>query len=126
MEETAKEMESVPGSKRAIGFAHERQAAEYLRGKGYRILAQNFYTRFGEIDLVVKDGRYLVFVEVKYRASEKGGHPLETVDARKQNRIRRAAQFYLLRYGYGESTPCRFDVVGILGDEVVHVENAFM
>ena len=110
---------------RKTGFAYEKKAAEYLTEKGYRILQQNFYTKFGEIDMIARNGKYLVFIEVKYRSTERGGHPLETVDVRKQNRIRRAAQFYLLRYGFPENTLCRFDVVGILGDEVVHIENAF-
>lgn len=111
---------------RRTGFAYEKKAAEYLAQKGYRILKQNFYTKFGEIDVIARDGRYLVFVEVKYRSSQRGGHPLETVDGKKQNRIKKAALFYLLRYGLPENTPCRFDVVGILGDQVVHIENAFM
>lgn len=111
---------------RKTGFTYEQKAAEYLRQKGCQILKQNFYTKFGEIDLIAKDGRYLVFIEVKYRASGRGGHPLEAVDHKKQERIRRAAQFFLLRFGYPENTPCRFDVIGILKDEICHIENAFM
>lgn len=111
--------------KRAIGYEYERKAAEYLKEKGYHILKQNFYTKFGEIDMIARDGKYLVFVEVKYRSTKRGGHPLEAVDGKKQNRIKKAAQFYLLRYGYGENTPCRFDVVGILQEEIIHIENAF-
>lgn len=110
---------------REIGAAYEKRAAEYLEKQGCCILKQNFYTRSGEIDMIVKDGEYLVFVEVKYRSSQRGGHPLEAVNLRKQKRIRRAAQFYLLRYGYPENTMSRFDVVGILQDEIVHIKNAF-
>lgn len=108
-----------------IGTAYEALAAEYLKGKGYRIIKQNFFTKSGEIDMIARDGAYLVFVEVKYRSSQRGGHPLEAVDIRKQKRIRRAAQYYLLRYGCPENTPCRFDVVGILQEEIIHIENAF-
>ncbi len=111
--------------RREKGFVYENVAAAYLEKKGYRIVARNFYTRFGELDLIARDGAYLVFVEVKYRATGQGGHPLEAVDGRKQRRMKRAAQFYLLRYGFPERTPCRFDVVGILGDEITHIENAF-
>lgn len=111
--------------KREKGFLYEGIAAEYLKKKGYQIITQNFYTRFGELDLIARDGLYLVFVEVKYRADRRGGHPLEAVDRNKMRRIRRSAQFYLMRYGFPETTPCRFDVVGILGEEVVHIENAF-
>ncbi len=104
------------------------QQGDAVRRKGrgiFRIIQKNFSSRFGEIDLVAREGRYLVFVEVKYRATARGGHPLEAVDAGKRRRIRKTADFYCLRYGYGEDTPCRFDVVGMLGDEVIHVRDAF-
>lgn len=100
-------------------------AADYLQGQGFQILDHNFSSRFGEIDIVAREGNYLVFAEVKYRATDSGGHPLEAVDLRKQRRIGKTADYYLLRYGYGENTPCRFDVVGIIGDEIIHVRNAF-
>lgn len=112
-------------SNRSKGRQYEERAAEYLKAQGLRIIQKNFSSRFGEIDLIAREGRYLVFVEVKYRANAKGGHPLEAVDARKRRRISKTADFYCLRYGYGEDTPCRFDVVGIMGDEVVHVRDAF-
>ena len=113
-------------SSKKIGLTQEQIAAEYLKKKGCHILEQNFYTKFGEIDMIVRDGTYLVFVEVKYRSTQRGGHPLEAVDSRKQIRIRKAAQLYLLRHKMPEDTPCRFDVVGILRDEIIHIENAFM
>lgn len=112
-------------SSRKRGAKYEGLAADYLQKQGFEILQRNFCSRFGEIDLIAREGRYLVFVEVKYRARNSGGHPLEAVDARKQYRIGKTADFYLLRYGYGETMPCRFDVVGILGDEVIHLRNAF-
>lgn len=113
------------GQSKKIGLAYEQVAVEYLERKGCRVLNRNFYTKFGEVDIIVSDGEYLVFVEVKYRTDRKGGHPLEVVDVKKQMRIKKAAQFYLLRYGFSENTPCRFDVIGILKDEIFHIENAF-
>lgn len=110
---------------RKRGMQYEEIAAEYLRKKGFVILQRNFCSRYGEIDLVARDGRYLVFVEVKYRATDKGGHPLEAVDARKQRRILKTADFYCLCHGYGEDMPCRFDVIGMSGEEIIHVRNAF-
>lgn len=106
-------------------MAYEEKAAAYLTEKGYRILHKNFYSSFGEIDIVARDGSCLVFVEVKYRSGKAGGHPLEAVDKRKQRRIGKTAVFYCCRYGYGENTPCRFDVIGILGNEMLHIEDAF-
>ncbi|TGY93679.1 YraN family protein [Petralouisia muris] len=118
-------MAKAGNQNRSRGMDWERQAAEFLENKGYQILHRNFCSRYGEIDLVARQGRYLVFLEVKYRKDEKGGHPLEAVDRRKQRRICKTAVYYCLRYGYGEDTPCRFDVIGILGTEIMHVEHAF-
>lgn len=118
-------MAKAGNQNRSRGMDWERQAAEFLENKGYQILHRNFCSRYGEIDLVARQGRYLVFLEVKYRKDEKGGHPLEAVDRRKQRRICKTAMYYCLRYGYGEDTPCRFDVIGILGTEIMHLEHAF-
>lgn len=112
-------------NRRKIGARYEQMAEAYLAEEGYQILQRNFYTKFGEIDLIAKDGKYLVFIEVKYRADSAKGHPLEAVDLRKQLRIKRAAQFFLLRYRYGNDMPCRFDVIGILGEELTHIKDAF-
>ena len=80
--------------------------------------------RAGEIDLIAKDGEYLVFCEVKYRSDGRKGSPLEAVGAGKQRTIFRCAMFYLTEHHMG-NVPCRFDVVGIEGTEVVHIKNAF-
>lgn len=112
-------------NKRAIGSEYEKRAAAYLEQSGMCILEYNYRIRSGEIDLIARDGRYLVFVEVKYRANSHLGTPLEAVDARKQRTIIRTAQHYLLRHGYGMETQCRFDVVGICKDVITHIENAF-
>lgn len=112
-------------NKRSLGTAWEEQAAEFLKREGCEILERNFRGRRGEIDLIVRDGRYLVFVEVKYRKNADSGFPEEAVDYRKQRIISRVAQEYLLKKRLSESTPCRFDVVAICGDRVRHIKNAF-
>lgn len=112
-------------NKRRIGAVYERQAAEYLKSKGYQILENNYRCRIGEIDLIARDGRYLVFVEVKYRSDGFCGNALEAVTVRKQHTIRRVAQFYLLSHHLSEDIPCRFDVVGITGTEITLVKDAF-
>ncbi len=122
-EEKRKE-ENRPSNRR-IGAAYEKKAAEYLRGLGYTILEQNFYGRGSELDLIVRDGEYLVFVEVKYRRNLQNGHPLEAVTPTKMRHIRKGARQYLQLHGYGEQTPCRFDVIGILDRKLMHIKNAF-
>lgn len=112
-------------NKRNLGAEKEQMAAEFLEKQGYRILEKNFRCRQGEIDLIARDGRYLVFVEVKYRADGRSGEPEEAVNASKQYVIRRVAAYYLYRNRLPESTPCRFDVVGIKGEEIRLTKNAF-
>ena len=110
---------------RRTGSEYEARAAEYLTAKGYRILEKNFRCRQGEIDLIARDGSYLVFVEVKYRSSLAKGAPAEAVGPLKQRRIRQTAVFYLYSRGLGLDSPCRFDVVSITGNEILLIQNAF-
>lgn len=119
------EMAKKGNENRKQGTIWEKEAKEFLEKKNFEILQENFHSRYGEIDLIAKQGKYLVFVEVKYRSNEKGGHPLEAVDARKQQHICKTAEYYCLCQGYGENVPCRFDVIGILGTKIIHIENAF-
>ncbi len=112
-------------NRRKIGSQYETLAADYLTGKNAAILERNFRCRQGEIDLILRDGDYLVFAEVKYRKTASMGLPEEAVHERKQQRIRRAAEYYLYKHRYGEDTPCRFDVISILGSEVTWIKNAF-
>ncbi|MCD8196023.1 MAG: YraN family protein [Lachnospiraceae bacterium] len=113
-------------NKRRVGAQYEDLAARCLEEKGYRILERNYRCRQGEIDLIALDGRCLVFVEVKYRRDGRSGDPAEAVNFRKQRRIIRTAAYYCYNKNIGESHPCRFDVVSVLGSEVRHIENAFI
>ena len=109
----------------------EAIAAEYLKKKKYRIIAAGYRCRFGEIDLVVADKQYLVFVEVKLRKSSSFALAREFVDIRKQNRLRTTAAIYLDQ----NPTPLqpRFDVIEIYAPEgaatvnpkIFHLEDAF-
>lgn len=110
---------------RAVGTDKERLAADYLREKGYEILEMNYRIRQSEIDIVAREGRTIIFAEVKYRKNNSCGMPGEAVDHRKQARISRAAMHYLATHGLWEKVPCRFDVVEILNTEVRHIVNAF-
>lgn len=110
---------------RRLGEQRERQAAEYLTENGMRILEANFRCRQGEIDLIGRHQGYLVFVEVKYRASAEKGSALEAVGREKQRRICRVADYYRYRHGLGDDVSVRYDVVGIQGENVHWVQDAF-
>ena len=112
-------------SSNRTGLYYETQAAVFLEKQGYQILERNFRCPAGEIDLIAKEGGYLCFVEVKYRSERETGTPEEAVDAKKQKRISRAALYYLMKQGLGDTTPCRFDVVGIRPDGIRVTKNAF-
>ena len=109
----------------------EALAAEYLRKKRYQLVASGYRCRFGEIDLIVKDRKYLVFVEVKLRKNDRFASAFEYVDRRKQDRIRVTASMYLSQ-NPTELQP-RFDVIEIYAPhgmdtrdpEIHHMEDAF-
>lgn len=99
--------------KRAVGKRFEEKACEYMAEQGFLILERNFRCRQGEIDVIGEDGEYLVFAEVKYRASGMSGNPAEAVTAAKQKKICRTADYYRYRHGIGEDRAVRYDVIAI-------------
>ena len=109
------------------GKRSEIIAAEYLKNKGYKILATNYTNKIGEIDIIAQDKDYIVFVEVKARLSQKFGHPLDAIDEVKQQKIHAVASLYLVeKRKYGKL--CRFDAISILGfenPEIRHIIDAF-
>ncbi len=112
-------------NKRQTGRDYERQAALFLEEKGYRILACNYGTRYGEIDLVALEGEVLCFVEVKYRRNSSCGWPQESVGWQKQRKISYAATVYLMKEKIPLDRPMRFDVVSIVGDAFTLIKDAF-
>ena len=115
----------MAGSNRSVGSEYEQLACRILREKGYQIRECNFRSRHGEIDIVAEDGKDLVFIEVKYRSGETAGDPFSAVTRRKQRIISRTALFYLMKHSLPETTPCRFDVVGITPKKVFVIKDAF-
>lgn len=119
------------GRNNLVGAWGESLAAEYLRKKRYELVASGYRCRFGEIDLIVKNRTFLVFVEVKLRKSASFAHAYEYVDKRKQEKLRITASVYLSE----NPTPLqpRFDVIEIYAPEgtatlhpvVHHLEDAF-
>lgn len=116
-----------PTDARQRGALIEQLAAQWLSARGLALVASNQHAKGGELDLVMYDGDTLVFVEVRHRASNQFGHPLETITPQKQRRLIKAARFYLHRNGL--SCPCRFDVLAVTGPlDQLHFEwvaNAF-
>ena len=88
-------------------------------------MEKNYWTRFGEIDLIAQDGEYLVFVEVKYRSNSQMGFPEEAVRKKKQKTIFRCAQVYLMKKNILSGISCCFDIVAICGSQVTLLKNAF-
>jgi putative endonuclease len=115
--------------RKLFGQAGESAAEEYLRRKGYRILARNLRSSLGELDLVAEDGQVLVFVEVKARQTDAFGGAIHAVHHRKQEKLIQLAAQYLARH-HIKNRLCRFDVVLLQGSNAVvpqieHIQNAF-
>ncbi len=98
------------------GQAAEARAEQHLRDRGLQALARNYRCRHGEIDLILRDGDTLVFVEVRERRRSDFGDAAGSVTAHKQRRIIAAARHYLARHPQLAQQPIRFDVIGIDGD----------
>ena len=119
------------GRNNIVGSWGENVAADYLIKKKYRLVSMNYRCRFGEIDLIVSNRPYLVFVEVKLRKTDKFASAYEHVDTRKQNRIRTTAEIFLSEY-QTDLQP-RFDVIEIYAPngsmtatpKINHMEDAF-
>ena len=112
-------------NKREVGSIFEQKAADYLIQNGYKILTRNFRCKIGEIDLIATSEGYLCFIEVKYRSNTHTGLPGEAINFRKILKINRTAEYYLLTHKLPQDTPCRFDVVIILENEISLIKNAF-
>jgi putative endonuclease len=108
------------------GAQAEHLAAQYLQQKGLKLVAQNYRSRFGEIDLIMQDGATLVFIEVRLRRNAGFGGAAASIDAHKQQRIIRTAQQYLA--SLARTPPCRFDAVlldDVQGENLQWLKNAF-
>lgn len=118
-------------NKHEFGMQGEDIACKFIESHGGRIIERNFRFKGGEIDVIYKDGDYIVFGEIKYRSSSTFGMAEEAVGYRKQRTISRGCDFYLVKNQLDEFTKVRFDVIALNIDEVqntvkVHyVKNAF-
>jgi len=105
----------MESEKMRLGRAGEASAERFLRKRGYKIIERNYRTRFGELDIIARDGATLVFIEVKTRSGHVFGSPSEAVGQGKQSRLTLAASLYMEKRRLRD-LPVRFDVVGVLGE----------
>jgi len=94
------------------GVIGEKAAVELLKKKGFKIIETNYRTRFGEIDIIGRDGEVIVFVEVKTKTGDQFGEPWEMMNKRKLGQIKRIGKMYLVKKEMGDAV-CRIDVVGV-------------
>ena len=117
-------------NKKQLGFLGEERVVNFLVEKKYQILFRNWRTKSGEIDIIALDfsnpkGATLVFVEVKYRSSQKAGVPESAVTIQKQKKICRVADYYRYIHHIGEQIPVRYDVIAVDNREIRWYQNAF-
>ncbi|MGI6643778.1 MAG: YraN family protein [Bacillota bacterium] len=106
-------------SKKALGKIMEDRACVYLGQEGYSVICRNFYSRYGEIDIIAWDGPVLAFIEVRYRRKNSLVTPLESVTISKRRKICLAAGYYLAQNGISDCVPMRVDICSIQGSPSV-------
>ncbi len=97
---------------KTTGDIVEAAATQWLKTQGLILVTYNYRCRAGEIDIIMRDGKQLVFVEVRFRKHCAYGDGVESVDWRKQKKLQRAAEHYLLTHPQNKDESCRFDVIG--------------
>jgi putative endonuclease len=107
-----------------LGASSETRAVELLLRKGYRIVERNFRCKTGELDIIARDRDVLVFVEVRSRSDGHHGNAVEMVTVHKQRKVSRAAMQYIA-FRRPRFDQARFDVIGITGADIVHIEDAW-
>lgn len=119
------EMGLFSNDKKETGVNGEKLVADYLKKNKYKILKKNYRTAFGEADIVSEKENFLVFTEVKTRASELYGKPCEAVDYKKRARYFRIAEFFISCNEKYKDYFVRFDVAEVLAGDINYIENAF-
>ncbi len=107
---------------RKIGSEAEDLAIDYLQKTGLTLLTRNYHCRRGEIDLIMRDGNFLVFIEVRYRRNSRYGSAAESVTRQKQQRLLTTAEHYLQNEKQNADNACRFDVITLSGQQDLQIE----
>ena len=108
-----------------LGKESEMNVCKFLEKNGLTLIEQNFRCLSGEIDLIMKDNQCIVFIEVRTRFSSQFGSAIESITKNKQKKIIKTAVFYLQKRRWFDKVNCRFDIVGVAGDQFEWIPNAF-
>ena len=115
--------------KKNIGTLGENFVADYLSAKGYSILKVDYRLKFGQVDIIARDDKYLCFIEVKFRNDPKYGEPQEAVNRSKQKHICNVSKFYLYSKYKSFDVPVRYDVIAVSPNDSIYtfnwIKNAF-
>lgn len=128
MHEWLKRNWATDDTTRKIGEKAERLAQQYLEQEGLTLITSNYRCRSGEIDLIMLDGNFLVFIEVRYRKNDTYGSAAESVTKQKQGRLLATANHYLQNKKLHGDNSCRFDVITVSGQynpQIEWIRNAF-
>jgi len=113
---------------RIYGFKQENIALKFLKKRGLKLIEQNYNTKLGEVDLIMREGNTIIFIEVRYRRSSAYGSACESVTYYKQQKIIKASTVYLQRNNLYDRVNIRFDIIAISSDSIHPIEwvkNAF-
>jgi putative endonuclease len=123
-----KRTSATDNSTRKIGEKAELLAQSFLEDRGLDLVTRNYHCRRGEIDLIMRDGNFLVFIEVRYRKSNIYGSAAESITRQKQSRLLTTAEYYLQNEMFYGDNSCRFDVITVSGQynpQIEWIKNAF-
>ena len=117
----------MPSPTQKKGSVAEERAQHFLRQQGFKFIKRNYNTKSGELDLIMRDGESLVFIEVRFRDRKEHGDGVETITQVKRNKMIKAATLYLVEHNLWDKIYCRFDVVGIGSDknDIIWIKDAF-
>lgn len=111
--------------KKQLGALAEQHACDFLQAKGLTVLEKNYRTVSGEIDLIMRDGRDVVFIEVRSRKQNNYGSAVESINEIKQRKILKTSLLFLQQRNWLDKVDCRFDVIGIDSGHVEWIKDAF-
>jgi putative endonuclease len=111
--------------KKIVGNLAEQRACQFLQAQGLKLITQNFRTIHGEIDLIMREGDEIVFIEVRSRAKNDYGTPIESINKNKQKKVIKTSLIFLQQRNWLDKVNCRFDVIGVNQDHLEWIQDAF-